>query len=99
MNIRLLSAGTLLLGAALLHAQSEPAKPAADAATKEAERQGRVALVPNAQQSPTQTVQQAIAFERYKDMAAEREARKEAGRTAVSSRAPVKHTATVAKQK
>jgi len=99
MKIRLLSAGTVLFGAALLHAQSEPAKPVADDATKEAARQARVALVPDAQQSPAQTVQQAIAFERYKDMAAEREARKEAGQTAESSRASVKHTAAVAKRK
>ena len=77
MNIRLLTAGTVLLCAALLHAQSEP-KTGTDEAGREAARQGRVALDPNAQSSPTQTVQQAIAFERYKEMAAEREAQKEA---------------------
>jgi hypothetical protein len=77
MNIRLLTAGTVLLCAALLHAQSEP-KTGTDEAGREAARQGRVALDPNAQSSPTQTVQQAIAFERYKEKAAEREAQKEA---------------------
>jgi hypothetical protein len=49
-----------------------------DHAAKEAHRQAQVALKP-AGESPSQTMQQAIAFERYKELAAEREARKEAG--------------------
>jgi hypothetical protein len=88
-----------MLCAALLHAQSEP-KTGPDEATKEAQRQGRVALQPNAQQSPSESVQQAIAFERYKDLAAEREAQKEASAAnAESSSAKAKHTAAVAKRK
>ena len=99
MYIRLFTGGTVLLCAALLHAQSEP-KVSPDEATKEAQRQGTVALKPNAAQSPTQSVQQAIAFERYKELAAEREAQKEAGAMASeSSHAKVKHTAAVAKRK
>src|SRR5689334_728398 len=88
MNVRLLTGGALLMCAALLNAQSEPKKTtedsrqtAASEATREAQRQGRVALTPNATQSPTETVQQAIAFERYKELAAEREAQKESGAT------------------
>jgi len=52
-----------------------PLATAQERATAEARRQGRVALNPNAE-SPNQTMQQAIAFERYKELAAEREARK-----------------------
>jgi hypothetical protein len=99
MNVRLLTAGTLMLCAALLHAQQEP-KTGTDEAGREAQRQGRVALQPNAQQSPTQTVQQAIAFERYKDLAAERQAAKDEGAaTAESSRSQVRRTAANAKRK
>ena len=99
MNIRLVTAGTVMLCAALLHAQSEP-KTGEDAAAKEAQRQGRVALTPNANESPTQSVQQAIAFERYKELAAEREAQKEASAsTAESSRTATRHTAAVSKRK
>jgi hypothetical protein len=58
-------------------ATEENAAATSDQATKEAQRQGRVALNPQAQQSPAQTVDQAVAFERYKELAAEREARKE----------------------
>jgi len=47
-----------------------------DGATAEAKRQGTVALKPDAQ-SPAQSMSQAVAFERYKELAAEREARKE----------------------
>ena len=94
MNVRLFTAGTVLLCAALLHAQSEP-KTGTDEAGREAARQGQVALAPNAQSSPTQTVQQAIAFERYKDMAAEREAQKEAG----AENGHAKRTITAAKRK
>jgi hypothetical protein len=47
-----------------------------DAPTAEAKRQGSVAMKPNAQ-SPAQSMSQAVAFERYKELAAEREARKE----------------------
>ena len=97
MNIRLLTAGTVLLSAALLHAQSEP-KTGPDEATREAARQGRVALDPNAKSSPTESVQQAIAFERYKDMAAEREAQKEAG-AANAATTHSKRTITAAKRK
>jgi hypothetical protein len=96
MKIRLLTAGTVLLGAALLHAQSEP-KTGADAAKREADRQARVALQPDAQ-SPTQTMQQAVAFERYKEMAAEREAQKEAAAANAEGAKP-KHTVAVARHK
>ena len=80
------SAATLLF-AALAYPQSatktaktpdENRATANDQATREAQRQGRVALTPEAGQSPTETMDQAIAFERYKELAAEREARKEA---------------------
>ena len=107
MNVRMLT-GAIVISAALLNAQTEPKQApdearqgAVDQATKEAQRQGQVALKPNATQSPTQTVQQAIAFERYKDMAAEREAQKEAGATArnTESRLKPKHTMAVAKPK
>jgi hypothetical protein len=77
MSFKLLTAGTLMMCAALLHAQTQP-NTGSDAPGREALRQGQVALDPNAQQSPSQTIQQAIAFERYKEMAAEREAQKEA---------------------
>ena len=88
-----------MLCAALLHAQSEP-KTGPDEATKEAQRQGTVALTPNANQSPAQSVQQAIAFERYKELSAEREAQKESGAMgSENSQAKVKHTAAAAKRK
>jgi len=58
-------------------AAADQATAAADQATKEAQRQGKVALKPEANQSPAQTVDQAIAFERYKELAAQREARKQ----------------------
>jgi hypothetical protein len=97
--------GALVLSAALLHAQPEQKKApddsrqaVADEATREAQRQGQVALKPNATQSPTETVSQAIAFERYKEMAAEREAQKEAG-AASQSQVKTKHTVAMAKQK
>jgi hypothetical protein len=99
MKYRLLTAGSLLLCATLLHAQSEP-KAGTDAANKEAQRQGQVALQPNARQSPSQTIQQAVAFERYKEMAAEREAQKEASAANTESgSARHRHTAAVGKQK
>jgi hypothetical protein len=100
MNIRLLTMGSLLLCAALLHAQSEPKASSDDAANKEAQRQAQVALQPNAQISPTQSVQQAVAFERYKEMAAEREAQKEANAvSAENNSTKPKRTAAVAKRK
>jgi len=109
MNVRLITGGALLLCAALLNAQSDERKAPADerqaaasAATQEAARQGTVALKPNAQQSRAQTMQQAIAFERYKDLAAEREARKESGasNSATSeTTAKPKHTMAMAKRK
>ena len=58
-------------------ATDENSAATTDQATKEAQRQGRVALNPQAQQSPAQTAEQAAAFERYKELAAQREARKE----------------------
>jgi hypothetical protein len=69
-----------------------------DGAAQEAKRQG----VANSKtdSSPAQTMRQAIAFERYKDLAAEREARKEAGQSRVTNNtadrskddaAPVRH--------
>ncbi len=96
MKIRLLTGGTLLLCAALLHAQSEP-KTGTDEAGIEAARQGRVALDPNAKSSPAQTLQQAIAFERYKDMAAERQAQKDAAASNGENQA--KRTVTAARHK
>ena len=76
------SLSTILLFAPLVYSQTSATKaaddaaPAAsDAATAEAKRQGRVALT-TSDQSPTQSMSQAIAFERYKELAAEREARK-----------------------
>jgi hypothetical protein len=99
MNIRLLTTGTVLFCAALLNAQSEP-KTSEDAASKEAQRQARVALQPNAQQSPSQTIKQAIAFERYKERAADRESQKENSVARSENRtAKVKHTAHQGKQK
>jgi len=106
MNARLYTAGAVLLGAAFLNAQSQ-SKPAPEegrqaasteaSATQEALRQGRVALQPNAQQSPSQTVRQAVDFERYKELAAEREAKKEAGansanRMSDTGRGKTRHT-------
>jgi hypothetical protein len=54
-----------------------------DSAAQEAKRQSVAKSKTGS--SPAQTVQQAIAFERYKDLAAEREARKEAGRSSATS--------------
>ena len=76
--------GTFLWFAPVLLAQSGMDKPQAqantqDASTKEAVRQGRAAFDFTASRSPNQTMEQAIAFERYKDQAAAMEARKEAG--------------------
>jgi hypothetical protein len=88
MYVRLLAAGTLLWCAALVQAQSEPAKAATDSNTQarqEAERQGRAALKPNAEGSPSQSMRQAIAFERYKEQAAELQEQKEAAGTTPSS--------------
>ena len=89
MKVRLLTGPVcaLLLCAPLAYSQSSEAKannnqaaqaaPAStDAATAEAKRQGTVALKP-AEHSPSQTMSQAIAFERYKELSAQREARKE----------------------
>jgi hypothetical protein len=71
-----LSAILLLAPLAFSQEQSSPAAtPAPDAAASEARRQGSVAMKPNAQ-SPNQSMSQAIAFERYKELAAQREARK-----------------------
>jgi hypothetical protein len=54
-----------------------------DSAVQEAKRQS----VANSKtdSSPAQTMRQAIAFERYKDLAAEREARKESGQSSVTN--------------
>jgi hypothetical protein len=98
MIIRVLILGAILLCAPLVNAQSET-KANEDAASKEAQRQAQVALKPNAQQSPSQTVQQAVAFERYKEMAAEREAQKEASAANPENSARPKHTAAVSKRK
>ena len=77
------SLSTVLLFAPLVYSQTSASKtadeapPAAsDTATAEAKRQGRVALS-TSDQSPAQSMSQAIAFERYKELAADREARKE----------------------
>jgi len=104
MNVRMLMGATVLC-AALVHAQPEQKKApddshqaVADKATREAQRQGQVALTPNATQSPTQSLSQAVAFERYKEMAAEREAQKEAG-AASQSQVKTKHTVAMSKRK
>jgi hypothetical protein len=55
-----------------------------DSAAQEAKRQS-VAANSKTDSSPPQTMRQAIAFERYKDLAAEREARKEAGQSRVTN--------------
>ena len=82
--LRMLPLSTMVLFAPLAFSQEQaPAKeqaapatvPAHDAPAAEARRQGRVAMKPNAD-SPTQSMSQAIAFEKYKEMAAKREARK-----------------------
>ena len=86
MRARLLagiSATLLVLGPCFAAVQDEP--------VHEARRQS----VANSKtdSSPAQTMRQAIAFERYKDLAAEREARKEAGQSADRSKsdaAPVR---------
>jgi hypothetical protein len=71
-----------LLFAALAYPQAETKTSEANqgtapnAATAEAKRQGRVAMKPNSE-SPAQSLRQAIAFERYKELAAQREARKQ----------------------
>lgn len=83
MKCRLLtgSFSVLLLIAPLASAQEQVANAqeqvanAQEQAATEAKRQAQVALKPNAQ-SPQQNMQQAIAFEKYKELAAEREARK-----------------------
>ena len=72
-KIPVLLCGTLLWLSPFLWAQ--------DAATREAVRQGRAAFDSSASHSPAETMRQAIAFERYKDIAAAAEARKEAGRS------------------
>ena len=88
--------GAMLMLAPVAFSQ-EAATPAAatpthDAATAEAKRQGTVALKPNANQSPPQTMSQAVAFERYKERAAAREAQKEGTATSAdrSVEKPVK---------
>jgi hypothetical protein len=53
-------------------------------AVQEARRQS-VAANSKTDSSPAQTMRQAVAFERYKELAAEREARKEAGQSRVTN--------------
>lgn len=79
MKARLLagiSATLLVLGPCLGAVQD-------DSAAQEAKRQSMANSKTG--RSPAQTLRQAIAFERYKDLAAEREARKEAGRSSATS--------------
>jgi hypothetical protein len=85
MNAKILAGtlGTILLAAPLTFAQDEKTT-GSDRAAAEAHRQGRVALKPLAD-SPSQSMHQAISFERYKEMAAERQARKE-GRSSNADR-------------
>ena len=76
----------LILAPCLAVAQDDARKGSKDpdnSAVQEAKRQG----VANSKtdNSPTQSMQQAIAFERYKDLAADREARKEAGQSGVTN--------------
>jgi hypothetical protein len=89
MRARLLagiSATVLILGSCFAAAQDDarPGKDRDDVAVQEAKRQS-VAANSKTDMSPAQTMQQAIAFERYKNLAAEREARKEAGQSRVTN--------------
>ena len=70
--LRMLPLSTILLLAPMAFSQGPATQ---EAPTAEARRQGSVAMNPNAE-SPKQSMSQAIAFEKYKEMAAEREARK-----------------------
>src|SRR5471030_1339003 len=84
-NMRYIMRARLLAGisATLLVVGPSFAAVQDDSAAQEAKRQS----VANAKtvSSPAQTMRQAIAFERYKDLAAERQARKEAGRSSATS--------------
>ena len=89
MRARLLagiSATLLILGPCFAASQDDGRQGSKDrdsVAAQEAKRQG----VANSKtdSSPAQTMRQAIAFEHYKELAAEREARKETGRSSVTS--------------
>ena len=98
------SLSTILLFAPLMYSQSsatkgtdEAAPTASDAATAEAKRQGRVALT-TSDHSPAQSMSQAIAFERYKELAAEREARKEGMHSSADRSVDSPHPAKVVKK-
>jgi hypothetical protein len=80
MRARMLAgiSATLLMLAPCVFAQD-------DAATQEAKRQS--VANSNRDSSPAQTIAQAIAFERYKDLAAEREERKASGSSGAGSSA------------
>jgi hypothetical protein len=89
MRARLLtgiSATLLFFGPCFAASQDDARQGSKDrdsGAVQEGKRQG----VANSRtdSSPVQTMQQAIAFERYKELAAEREARKEAGQSRMTS--------------
>jgi|GEM_PF-2880876 hypothetical protein len=84
-NMRYIMRARLLAGisATLLVVGPSFAAVQDDSAAQEAKRQS----VANSKtdSSPAQTMRQAIAFERYKELAAEREARKEAGHSSATS--------------
>lgn len=78
--LRMLPFSAILLFAPLAFSQEQAPSaqqqaPAQEAPAVEAHRQGRVAMKPNSE-SPKQSMSQAIAFEKYKELAAQREARK-----------------------
>src|ERR1700686_1175320 len=92
MRARLLagiSATLLVLGPCFAAVQDDARQGSKDrdsGAAQEAKRQS-VATKSTTDSSPAQTMQQAIAFERYKDLAAERQARKEAGQSGATNTA------------
>jgi len=89
MRARLLagiSATLLVLGPCFAGVQDDARQGSKDrdsGAAQEAKRQSPANSKTDS--SPAQTMRQAIAFERYKELAAEREARKEAGHSSATS--------------
>lgn len=81
-----ISAALLTLGPCFAGVQDDARqdKDRDSGAVQEARRQS-MAANSKTDSSPEQTLRQAIAFERYKELAAEREARKEAARSKVTN--------------
>ena len=90
MRARLLagiSAAFLVLGPSFAAVQDDARQGGKDrdsGAAQEAKRQN-VAANSKTDSSPAQTMEQAKAFERYKDLASERQARKDAGQSSVTT--------------